>query len=143
MSNSQSSSSSDAGSSQSNSSTVAEEEDALLMLFIKERYGVSHEAYREMAKVSKHIPRQYQLQKLIKDLNKKWDIRKMPNDIPGVQQQLEPHLRERLAHLIASTDDEQQFKIDKKISVKLSGDGTRIGECICISTAEYVHCALM
>ena len=134
MSQSSSSPSSSPGTSGAGSSTNSLDTDCvadselLLMLFIKERYGVSHEAYREIAKASKHLPKQYQLQKLIKELNTKWNIQKMPNEIPGVQQKLEPHLTERLKHLIASTDDAQQFKIEKKIRIKLSGDGTRIGE---------------
>ena len=39
----------------------------LLMLYIKDRFGVSHTAYHEMAKVCKQLPRQCQLQKKIKE----------------------------------------------------------------------------
>ena len=88
---------------------------------------MSHEAYHEMAKASKQLPKQYQLQKTIKELNKKWDIKPMPNGIPGVQQQLQSRLRDRLKHLIESTPPDSDFKLNKKIRVKLSGDGTRIG----------------
>ncbi len=124
----------EAGGSAEGSSQEDDDAQLLLMLFIKERYGVSHEAYHEMAKASKHLPKQYQLQKLIKELNSKWDIEKMPNDIPGVQQKLEPRLSDRIRHLIASTPEDAQFKRDKKISVKLSGDGTSIGNC------DMQHC---
>ena len=75
-------------------------------------------AYHEMAKVCKQLPRQCQLQKKIEELNEKWELEKMPNGIHGVQQKLEPRLRERIQHLIASA----QFKKNKKIRVKLSGD---------------------
>ena len=53
------------------SSQQEDEADMLLMLFIKEKYGVSHTAYHEMAKACKQLPRQYQIQKKIKELNEK------------------------------------------------------------------------
>ena len=105
----------------------------LSMLFIKERYGVSHSAYHEMAKLCKQLPRQCQLQKKIKELNEKWEIEKIPNDIPGVQQKLEPRLRDRIQILIVSTPEDVQFKRNKKIRVKLSGDGTTIGTSMLFS----------
>lgn len=117
-----------AGSSPLSTADTTADDELLLLLFIKERYGVSHEAYHELAKASKHLPKQYQLQKSIKELNRKWDIQQMPNGIPGVQQPLESRLRDRLKHLIKSTPDDSQFKLNKKIRVKLSGDGTRIGK---------------
>ncbi len=91
----------------------------LLMLFIKDRYGVSHEAYHEMAKACKQLPRQCQLQRRIKALNENWEIEMMPNGIAGVQQKLQPRLTARLQHLITSTPEDALFKKNKKISVKL------------------------
>lgn len=99
------------------------------MLFIKERYGVSHEAYREMSKACSSLPTQYKIQKAITEFNSKWDIHPTPNGVPGFQQKLEGCLRDRLRHLIESTPDDAPFKSTRTISVKLSGDGTRIGEC--------------
>ncbi len=67
------------------------------MLFIKDRYGVSHEAYHEMAtmrwlKPASNFQDKCQLQRRIKALNENWEIEMMPNGIAGVQQKLQPRL---------------------------------------------------
>ena len=51
----------------------------------------------------------------------------MPNGVVGVQQRLEAQLSERVQRLVNSTPADARFKRDKRIRVKLSGDGTSIG----------------
>ena len=47
-------------------------------------------------------------EKKIKELNHKWEIEKMPSDIPRVQQMLEPPLRNRVQCLLASSPEDVQ-----------------------------------
>ena len=104
-----------------------ETDQVLLMLYIKDRYAISHSAYHEMAKICKGLPRQCQLQRKIIELNQRWNIMPMPNGVVGVQQRLEARLSERVQRLVNSTPADARFKRDKRIRVKLSGDGTSIG----------------
>ena len=67
------------------------------------------------------------LQKKINELNEKWEIELMPNGISGVQQKFEPRLKDRLRCLIECCPEDAEFKVAKKIRVKLSGDGTKVG----------------
>ena len=57
-----------------------------MILFIKDRFDVSGQAYHEMAKVCKQIPRHYKLTNRIAELSKLWDICPAPNGTHGVQQ---------------------------------------------------------
>ena len=54
----------------------------------------------------------------------------MPNDIVGVQQRLEPRLRVQVQRLVESTPVEAEFKRERRIRVKLAGNGTTIGELL-------------
>ena len=110
--------------------SVGEEQLELIsmMVYVKDRYNVSGSAYHEMAKICKEMPRHYKLQQRISELNTLWKINPTPNGVCGVQQSLKDRLLVRLGHLIESTPDSASFKKDKKIRVKLSGDGTSIGK---------------
>ena len=99
-----------------------------MMLFIKDRFDVSGQAYHEMAKVFKQLPRHYQLKKRIVALNTLRNIKPTPNGTHGVQQSLCDRLSVRLKRLIETTSSEATFKVERKVRVKLSGDGTRIGK---------------
>ena len=98
-----------------------------MILFIKDSYNVSGNAYHGFARLTKEMPRHYQLKKQISDLNSLWKISPTP-DGSGVQQSLEERLRDRLTHLIRNTPDDAAFKLKKKVRVKVSGDGTFVGK---------------
>ena len=98
-----------------------------MILFIKDSYNVSGNAYHEFARLTKEMPRHYRLKKRISELNSLWKISPTP-DGSGVQQSLEDRLRDRLTHLISNTPDDAAFKIKKKVRVKVSGDGTFVGK---------------
>ena len=99
-----------------------------MMLFVKDKYSISGAAYHEMAKLCKNMPRHYKLKKKIAQLNQLWEIRPTPHGIVGVQQSLEDRLRHRIRHLERTTPPHMPFKVNRKVRVKLSGDGTSIGK---------------
>lgn len=68
-----------------------------MMLFVKDRYDVSNNAYHEMARICHAMPRHYFLKKRIAELNKHWNIKPTPQGICGVQQSLQDRLRVRIA----------------------------------------------
>ncbi len=99
-----------------------------IMLYAKDKYDVSGNAYHEMARICKEMPRHYQLKKRISELNKLWSIRPTPNGICGVQQSLEDRLRARVSYLHKTAPADAPFRANKTLNVKLSGDGTNIGK---------------
>ncbi len=109
-----------------------------MMLYIKDRYSVSGSAYHEMAKVCADMPRHYQVKKKIAELNQRWDIHPTPNGTIGVQQRLEGRLRERVRQLVKNSPSSASFKATKKLRVKLSGDGTKIGKRLHVINFTYV-----
>ena len=99
-----------------------------MMLFVKDSYSVSDVAYHEMAQLCKQLPRQYKIKERIKDLNRLWNIKPLPNDIEGVQQSLQERLKVRIERLVQISPPDSEFVKSKKVNVKLSGDGTCIGK---------------
>lgn len=95
------------------------------ILAAKERYNVTDAAYKEMSSViGDTMPRMYQLQKHILDINKNWPIIPTPNNIAGWQLTIKQVLTERATILI-----KENPSIDH-LDVKLSGDGTQIGRTL-------------
>ena len=70
-----------------------------MMLYIKDKFNISGEAYHEMAQPCNVMPRHYQLKQCISELNKLWDIYPTPNDTCGVQQSLKQMLH-RIAGML-------------------------------------------
>ena len=99
-----------------------------MLLFVKDSFGISDAAYHEMAQLCNKLPRHYKIKERIKELNTLWNIKPLPNDIEGVQQSLEDVLRSRIQHLVSISPPDSEFMKSKKVNVKLSGDGTRIGK---------------
>ena len=60
-----------------------DEDEINMMLFVKDRYNVSQDAYHEMAKICKEMPRHYLLKRRIAELNKLWNIKPTPHDTHG------------------------------------------------------------
>ena len=80
-----------------------------MMLFVKDSYNISGNAYHEFAKLTKEMPRHYRLKRRISELNSLWNISPTP-DGSGVQQSIEDSLQNRLECLISSTPDDAEFK---------------------------------
>lgn len=59
-----------------------------MMLYVKDRYNISGNAYHERAQLCEKMPRHYRLKERIAELNKLWNICPTPNGTCGVQQSL-------------------------------------------------------
>lgn len=92
-----------------------------LVLFVKERFGLSDSAYHELSMVCQSLPRSWKLKHLAKELNSKWVIMPCPGG-DGVQQSLQERLTKRVKHLL----QEQKVNNGDKLQVKLCGDGTKV-----------------
>ncbi|KAL9970448.1 hypothetical protein ACROYT_G022824 [Oculina patagonica] len=99
-----------------------------LLLYSKERFNVSNEAYHELSMICKDLPRSWKVHERIKALNSKWNLSNTPGDTCGVQQSIKERLEIRLQSLIKNTPTNSAFKHNRKIQVKLTGDGTNIGK---------------
>ena len=98
-----------------------------MMLYVKEKFGISNQAYHELSMSCKSMPRSWKLREQVKYLNEKWDIRMTPND-KGVQQSIKDRLLIRINALKSSDPDE--FQKMTSLKIKLTGDGTFIGKYI-------------
>ena len=99
-----------------------------MILFVKDRFNVSGEAYHQMAQVCKAMPRYYKLKNRIAQLNRQWNLKPTPNGTCGIQQSLEERLKLRVQHLHKVASLDAPFHQQKLLRVKLSGDGTNIGK---------------
>jgi len=102
--------------------------DLISMMYVKDKYDVSGNAYHEMSRLCKGLPRSYKIKQRISELNKLWNIFPTPNGICGVQQSLEEWLRVRISELHKTAPSDAAFRKNKTVNVKLSGDGTNIGK---------------
>lgn len=102
-------------------------------LWAKEKYNISDVAYRELSAIlSKNMPRLYQLQKHIQEINEEWQVFPIEktepgtenNSITGWQVHVKDLLIERAQKLI-----ETHPHLDH-LDVKLSGDGTCVGRSL-------------
>ena len=63
-----------------------------MMLYVKDKYNISGNAYHELASLCREMPQHYRLKEQITELNSKWNIFPTPEGTTGVQQQLQEHL---------------------------------------------------
>ena len=95
------------------------------VLYIKDRFGISHAAYHELAMVCKKLPRRHWLQSSINQLNSCYQINPVPGDLIGFQQSIG-----HLLDIVLKRHAAEKFPIPDKIRIKLSGDGTWLGKRI-------------
>ena len=72
-----------------------------MMLYVKDRYHISGNAYHELASLCHAMPRHYHLKDKIRQLNSKWNISQTPEGTVGVQQSLEERLRICMERLVS------------------------------------------
>ena len=89
--------------------TQDDEDQINMMLFVKDRYDLSQDAYHEMAKICKEMPRHYLLKRRVAELNKLWNIKPTPNGTCGVQQTIEDRLRVQVSHLHKTAAADAKF----------------------------------
>ena len=94
-------------------------------LYVKDKFGVSFEAFHELSMLS-DLPSSSQVRKLTTSLNSQFNIKNTPNNITGVQQSIKERIEHRIKYLI-----QQNSLVGKPapstIRIKLTGDGTQIG----------------
>jgi hypothetical protein len=96
------------------------------VLLVKDRFGISNEAYHEISMLNEHLPRSCKITKETKQINDQWEISPIPGDCTGAEQSLKQRLSERIRNLIR-VDESSSIKQSHKVRVKLTGDGTYIG----------------
>lgn len=97
-----------------------------LLLYTKDRFGISNQDYHELSMVCKEMPRSWKIKDRIKEINKKWNLFQTPGDTVGVQQTIKSRLEARVKVLVDKSQEE--VSLANKIRVKLSGDGTNVGK---------------
>lgn len=109
-----------------NSVNVSAENDYInLLLYTKDRFGISNQAYHELSMVCQEMPRSCKIKDRIKEINKKWNLFQTPGNTVGVQQSIESRLEARVKVLV---EKNEEGSLPSKIKVKLSGDGTNVGK---------------
>ena len=98
-----------------------DDDDDDLVLYVKDRFGLSDAAYHELSMVCEKLPRSWRLKHLAKHINSKYEIKPCPNNV-GVQQSLCSKLKERTRHML----QKETIRATDVLQVKLSGDGTKI-----------------
>lgn len=101
-----------------------------VMVFLKDRHLISDEAYHEMAQRFKELPRLYKLKDRIKELNSEYDISCVNDENGvnvGVRQSFRAVLSARIRAMLANSDPANTVT---SLTIKLSGDGTKIGKRI-------------
>lgn len=70
-----------------NEPTTSEKENMCSVLYVKDKFSVSNEAFHELSMLS-NLPSSSEVKNLTRTLNSQFDIRSTPNGIVGVQQSL-------------------------------------------------------
>lgn len=97
-----------------------------LLLYIKDKFGISDEAYRALCSAT-DLPSINQLKKKQEQIKQNsGDIVPTPTDSVGFQRDFVPQLKQRIAKLQSAG----LVKIGDEIRVKFSGDGTWIGKTL-------------
>lgn len=99
-----------------------------LLLYTKDRFNISNEAYHELSMTCNGLPKSWRVQEKINYLNAKWSLSETPGDTFGIQQDVKERVKIRLEALLKNSSPNDPFRQNSKICVKLSGDGTNIGK---------------
>ena len=99
-----------------------------LLLYAKERFGMSNAAYHELSMLFPTLPRSNHLNERVKELNKQWKVFPTPEGTIGIQQSLKCLLTERIEYFLTTSSQTMTPDSSRKIRVKLTGDGTNIGK---------------
>ena len=91
------------------------------LLYAKEKFNISNEAYHDLSMINTSLPRSYLLKKKSKLLNESFNIKPIGRGIEGFQQSFKEVLEQVLLAHTSVTE------ITPIIRIKLSGDGTWLG----------------
>ena len=73
--------------------TDKELDDLNMWMYLKDKFNVSNEAWREFSLKAKHIPKLSQITKRINELNDSWNLSCTPGEAEGVQVKFEDSLK--------------------------------------------------
>ena len=99
--------------------TDEELDDLNMWMYLKDKFNISNEAWREFSVKAKDVPTLSRMTKRINELNSSWNLSPTPGKAEGVQIKFEDSLRKQIERLDLK---------ETTIKVKLSGDGTQIGK---------------
>ncbi|CAB4026648.1 Hypothetical predicted protein [Paramuricea clavata] len=85
----------------------------------------------------KELPRSWKVQERIKALNGKWKFSETPGNTFGIQQSIKERLEVRVQNMIKNSPATESFRQNKKIRVKLSGDGTNVGKSLHVVNVTF------
>lgn len=109
--------------------TLSGEEQLHLSLYVKERFCISNEAFHELSMIFQGLPRSTSVSKLVKELNSQVTISPTPNNTIGVQLSLRAQLSVTVERIFA-TSPPARLTSEKKLCIKLTGDGTNLGRSL-------------
>ena len=108
-------------------------DDINMWIYIKDKFNISNEAWHELAMKCKDMPTKYKIAKHINELNSNWRLTAAPGEAEGIQISFYESIKEQIARL----QKNGTFKMDATIKVKISGDGTNIGNRLKLENVTY------
>ena len=117
--------------------TDTEIEEINMLLHIKDCFCISNQALHEICSSWKGMPSSHRVLIEMKKLNAEFNIFPTPSPISGVQQTLQSTLPESIRTLISKVSEDSIARKDKRIRVKLSGDGTTVGKRLHLVNFTY------
>jgi len=92
-------------------------------LYAKDKFNISHSAYHELSMINKKLPRSHLIKAKLNQLNSSFHIKPIGRGVQGFQQSI----KTILPNIIASYIRKNSFQVMELVKVKLSGDGTWVG----------------
>ena len=108
-------------------STTCSSEKLHQVLYTKEKYGISDQAYHDLSMVSESLPRSCKIKQRRSEITSNWEVCKTPGDVIGAQLSFKERLTDRIRILEQKAPSDASFRHTSIIKVKLTGDGTYIG----------------
>ena len=102
-------------------------------IYIKDKYNISDQAWKELVMKATDMPNAYRIKKNITDLNAKWKLKPTPGEAEGVQISLKDSLKEQIQRLKIKGDLGEQ----ETVRVNMSEDGTNIGKRLKVVNFTY------
>lgn len=110
--------------------TDQEVDDLNMWLYLKDKFNISNEAWREFSAKAKDFLKLSKLIKRVNDLNASWTLSPTPGEAEGVLVKFEDSLRKQL----------ERIKLkDDIIKIKFSRDGTQIGKRLKIVNSQTTN----
>ena len=104
-----------------------------MWLYIKDKFNISNEAWRELSMKSDETPCLNKMIKQMNNINEKWDLKPTSGGIEGIQISFQESITEEVKRLHSAG----VLKPSKTVQVKISGDGTKIGKRINVVNITY------